>query len=185
MLTLAETGEYECIVQTAVGSASATTRIQLYAHPGMPGAVLADDITATSARLHWSPGSQNGRRVLGYQIDGITNHDNTWQTLINSTELINPFSISNTDNGRLFVYLKDVLSPWSTYRFRVSAFNEIGLGPPSEPSPSYNTDKAVPFKAPSNVGGGGGKAGTLTITWDPLPPKDWNGPDIWYRIFYK
>ena len=50
-LSLAETGEYECIVQTTVGSVSASTRIQLYAQPGAPGAVTADDFSATSARL--------------------------------------------------------------------------------------------------------------------------------------
>ncbi len=83
------------------------------------------------------------------------------------------------------VHLKGVLSPWSTYRFRVSAFNELGVGLPSEASPSYNTDKAVPFKAPSGVGYLNGKVGTLTITWQPLPPKDWNAPDIYYRVFYK
>ncbi|KPM09920.1 contactin-like protein [Sarcoptes scabiei] len=182
-LTLAETGEYECIVQTTIGSASVTTKIQLFAQPGAPGAVMADDITATSARLHWSDGSQNGRRILGYRIEGLTNHEDHWQSLMNSTEFENPFRADS--NGRLSVYLNDVLSPWSTYRFRIAAFNEIGTGPRSESSPSYNTEKAVPFKAPSNVGGGGGKAGTLTITWDPLPPKDWNAPDVWYRIFYK
>lgn len=145
---------------------------------------MVDDITATTARLHWSDGSDNGRRIVGYVIEGITNHDDRWSVLANSTEFNNPFT-SNRETGRKMVYLRDVLSPWSTYRFRVSAFNEIGVGPASESSPSYNTEKAVPFKAPSNVGGGGGKAGTLTITWDPLPPKDWNAPDIWYRILYK
>lgn len=184
-LTLAETGEYECVIQTTVGSASASTRIQLYAPPGAPGAVLADDISATTARLHWSDGSENGRRITGYMIEGITNHDNRWVVLANSTEYVNQFSAIR-DTGRKMVYLRDVLSPWSTYRFRVSAINELGIGPSSDPSPYYNTDKAVPFKAPNNVnGGGGGKTGTLTIMWDPLPPKDWNAPDIWYRIYYK
>lgn len=72
-LTLAETGEYECIVQTTVGSVSAATRIALYAQPGAPGAVVADDITATDARLQWSDGSDNGRRILGYRVEGLDN----------------------------------------------------------------------------------------------------------------
>ena len=103
---------------------------------------------------------------------------------MNTSELINPFE-SNRENGRKMIYLRDILSPWSTYRFRVAAYNEIGIGPASESSPSYNSEQSVPFKAPSNVNGGGGKVGTLTIMWDPLPPKDWNAPDIWYRVFYK
>lgn len=183
-LTLAETGEYECIVQTTVGSVVASTRIQLYAQPGAPGAVVADDITATDARLQWSDGSDNGRRIIGYQVEGITNHFNQWHTILNTTEYANPYE-TNRETNRKMVHLKGVLSPWSTYRFRVSAFNELGVGLPSEASPSYNTDKAVPFKAPSGVGYLNGKVGTLTITWQPLPPKDWNAPDIYYRVFYK
>lgn len=183
-LTLAETGDYECIVETNVGSISASTKIVLYAQPGAPGAVVCDDITATSARLHWSDGSDNGRRITSYRIEGHTNHDNRWQVILNSSEYENRFETIR-ENGRKLVYLNNILSPWSTYQFRVAAINEIGMGPYSEPSPSYNTDKSVPFKAPSNVNGGGGKVGTLMIMWDPLPPKDWNAPDIWYRVYYK
>ena len=104
--------------------------------------------------------------------------------ILNSSEYENRFETIR-ENGRKLVYLNNILSPWSTYQFRVAAINEIGMGPYSEPSPSYNTDKSVPFKAPSNVNGGGGKVGTLMIMWDPLPPKDWNAPDIWYRVYYK
>lgn len=117
-------------------------------------------------------------------MTGITNHDTKWQTILNTTEYSHPYE-TNRETNRKMVYLRGVLSPWSTYRFRVSAYNELGVGQPSETSPSYNTDKSVPFKAPSNVGGGGGKVGTLTIMWDPLPPKDWNAPDIYYRVYYK
>lgn len=183
-LTLAEIGEYECVVNSAVGTVTANTRIQLYAQPGAPGAVLADDITATSARLHWSDGFDYGRHIVGYQIEGITNHNEKWEILLNSSFSHNQ-AVQVIESGRKTLRLQQILSPWSTYRFRVRAFNDIGISEASEPSPSYNTDKAQPFKAPSNVNGGGGNTGTLTITWDPLPPKDWNAPDIWYRIYYK
>jgi hypothetical protein len=65
------------------------------------------------------------------------------------------------------------------------AINEIGAGPVSEPSPQYNTEKERPFKQVTNIGGGGGKAGMLTITWDPLRPQDWNAPEVWYAVYYK
>ncbi|GFS41753.1 contactin [Trichonephila inaurata madagascariensis] len=89
------------------------------------------------------------------------------------------------ESGRREVQLFNVLSPWSIYSFRVSAINSLGKGEPSQPSPLYNTEKDVPHVAPSNVGGGGGKTGSLTITWDPLPPQEWNAPEIWYNVSYK
>lgn len=61
--------------------------------------------------------------------------------------------------------LEDVVTPWSAYEFRLMAVNEIGFSLPSEPSPSYNIPPDAPYHNPSNVSGGGGKIGDLTITW--------------------
>ena len=36
------------------------------------------------------------------------------------------------------------LTPFAAYSFRVAAYNEIGLGEYSEPSPSYNTRPGPP-----------------------------------------
>lgn len=77
------------------------------------------------------------------------------------------------------------LSPWCTYEFRVMAANEFGYGPPSAPSPQYNTLPSSPHKAPDMVGGGGGKTNSLTIKWKALPPQDQNGPGIYYKIFWR
>lgn len=68
-------------------------------------------------------------------------------------------------NNRKEYVLENILSPWSAYEFRVYAINELGHGPPSLPSPQYSTQSDRPYKGPSNIGGGGGKIGDLTITW--------------------
>lgn len=71
----------------------------------------------------------------------------------------------NRYTGRKEALLDNVLSPWSTYEFRVSAANILGYGYPSSPSPQYHTPPDKPRVAPRNVGGGGGKIGDLTISW--------------------
>jgi hypothetical protein len=180
-VTFAEGGEYQCLVKTSIGSASAKTELIIHGPPAAPGAVLAEELGATSAKILWSDGSDNGRRILAYSIEGRTNHNHTWTTIVN---YITQY-MSDPQTGRCAVSLTALLSPWSTYEFRVRAINELGQGLPSDPSPQYNTDKDRPFRYPANVGGGGGKAGTLTITWDPLPPQLWNAPEIWYKIYYK
>lgn len=75
--------------------------------------------------------------------------------------------------------------PWSVYEFRVNAWNELGIGLPSAPSPRHSTPPDKPYLAPSNVNGGGGKSGDLTITWVPLKEEEQNGPGIHYKIFWR
>jgi len=45
------------------------------------------------------------------------------------------------------------------------AGNDIGFGEVSLPSPQVNTPADRPYKAPTNITGGGGKIGDLTIVW--------------------
>lgn len=78
-----------------------------------------------------------------------------------------------------------MLIPWSTYEFRVAATNDLGTGVFSAPSPQHSTPPDRPYRAPMNVGGGGGKIGDLTITWDPLKSDEQNGKDIHYKIFWR
>ena len=67
--------------------------------------------------------------------------------------------------GRKEATLRDVLSPWSVYEFRVSTANELGYGLPSHASPTYSSQTDRPYTFPANVSGGGGKTGDLTVTW--------------------
>ena len=77
------------------------------------------------------------------------------------------------------------LTPWSSYEFSVTAVNILGIGAPSAPSPIYSTHEDKPYIAPRNVGGGGGKIGDLTITWDPLLPQEQHSPGIHYKVFWR
>lgn len=80
-VTLAEAGRYRCIAKTSIAKVSAESELIVIGPPGAPGAVLAEDLNATSGRIHWSDGSINGAQVFAYTIDGRTNHNSTWVTL--------------------------------------------------------------------------------------------------------
>lgn len=180
-VTFAEAGFYTCIAKTSVGKVYAHTELLVVGPPGAPGAVLASDINATSGVVTWADGTENGAPITSYAVQGRTNHNPTWRELCNVT-----YAPQSRDAaGRREVELGRVLSPWSRYEFRVLAANRFGVGMPSESSPRYNTPIDKPYLAPRNVGGGGGKAGSLTITWTPLHPEDWNAPEIWYRVYYR
>lgn len=81
--------------------------------------------------------------------------------------------------------LMNVLSPFSTYEFRVAAANALGYGPLSMPSPQFNTRPDRIYLPPANVGGGGGKTGDLTITWKPFSGQQQNASGVYYIVFWR
>lgn len=179
-LTLLDAGEYECIAKSAVNRIVSKTMVFIQGPPGAPGAVKVIDIKKTDAALEWIDGSDNGRPILYYNILGRTIWNKTW---VNVSENVIAQEIDRY-NGRRRAAVTN-LTPGCGYEFSVVAVNDLGIGIPSLPSPLYNTQKDKPYIAPRNVGGGGGKIGDLTITWDPLLPGEQNSIDIHYKVFYR
>ncbi|XP_017890877.1 contactin [Ceratina calcarata] len=179
--TSAESGEYECIVKSAVGEISSRTIVVVEGPPGPPGGVQVVNIVKTSTTLRWTDGALNGRLITMYTVFARTNWNGTWFTLI---ENITALEVDRY-TSRKEAYLENVLNPYTTYEFAVSAFNELGYSVPSAPSPQYSTPSDRPSRYPRNIGGGGGKIGDLTVTWDPLPPSEQNGPGIFYKVYWR
>ncbi|XP_014224129.1 contactin [Trichogramma pretiosum] len=180
--TLAEAGVYECIVTSAVGNISSRTTVTIRGPPGPPGGVQVVNVVRTSVTLSWTDGAYHGKPINKYCISAKSNWNQTW---FNLTENYTNFIEIDRYNGRKQVYLENVLKPFTIYEFRVQAGNELGYGPPSMSSPQYSTPPDKPQKAPSNIRGGGGKIGDLTIKWDPLPNSDHYGPGIFYKVFWR
>ncbi|XP_065349505.1 contactin [Cloeon dipterum] len=181
--TFADAGTYECIVESTVGFISAKTEVIIDGPPGPPGAVDAKPVARSSPRsvvISWADGAKHGRDITYFQITGRTKWNSTWLILAENVTA-NKFFLQK----RREYEVTDVLSPWSVYEFRVAAGNSLGLGIPSAPSPFFNTQPDKPYVAPVNIGGGGGKIGDLTITWDPLSEGEQNGPGIFYKVYWK
>ena len=139
------------------------------------------ELTSSSAVLRWTDGATNGDPIRMYMVEGRTNWNQTWTTLA--------VNISARDVDRLTsrkeAQMINAVSPYSTYEFRVSAANTLGYGPPSIPSPSYNTRPDRIYAPPLNVGGGGGKTGDLTITWTPFVGQQQNASGTYYKVFWR
>ncbi|XP_011863696.1 PREDICTED: contactin-like [Vollenhovia emeryi] len=179
--TFTDAGEYGCNLRSAIGEISSKLTLFVHGPPGSPGGVQIATIGKYSVTLRWTDGAPNGKPITMYTISAQTSANRTWFPLI---ENITAIEIDRYV-GRKEALLKNVLYPYNTYAFRVLAFNEFGYGPPSTPSPQYTTLSDKPMKAPSNISGGGGKFGDLTITWEPLSPSYQNGPGIYYKIFWR
>jgi len=186
-ITIAESGTYECAVETVVGTIFATSEVIVHAPPGPPGGVTAVKMSSKSGTVSWTDGAFYGLRIDKYKIEGRTDHNKTWRVL---ADLVEGQDIDYQGNlkkidGRRQHHLNNTLTPWAAYSFRVASYNSLGRGEWSEPSPSYNTKPGPPDVPVRNVRSDGGRTGDLTIRWDKLPRELQNAPGIYYRIYYK
>ena len=185
-ITIAESGTYECAVETVVGAIFATTEVLVHAAPGPPGGVTTVKLTAKSGTVEWTDGAFYGSRTTLYRIEGRTDHNQTWTVLADRVEGVElEVGARSRVDGRRQYRIEGKLSPWSAYSFRVAGYNELGLGEWSEPSGQYNTRPDKPYKSVQNLRSDGGRTGDLTIRWDPLPKEHQNAPGVYYRIYYR
>ncbi|XP_058468109.1 contactin [Malaya genurostris] len=179
-LTQLDAGEYKCIAKSAVNEIVSKTNVVIQGPPGAPGALKVIDIKKTDAVLEWIDGTNNGRPIQFYNILGRTNWNRTWANL---SENVVAQDVDRY-NGRKRAGVS-YLKPGCGYEFSVVAINDLGASVQSLPSPVYNTQKDKPYVAPRNIGGGGGKIGDLSITWDPLRPDEQNSIEIHYKVYYR
>ncbi|KAL7642096.1 UNVERIFIED_CONTAM: hypothetical protein RMT77_007970 [Armadillidium vulgare] len=181
-LTLEDAGYYMCDAKSPIANISQVTKVVVSGPPGPPGGITALSMTSTSGIIRWTNGATNGREIIAYTIQAKTLYTDDWKTVV---ENITAQVIDERRSRMEYQLPQGSLTPWASYKFRVQAVNYLGTGIFSEFSPTANTHEDVPFKAPSNVGGGGGKTGDLTITWDPLSEEDQNAPGVYYRVFWR
>uniref|UniRef100_A0AAY4DVU5 Contactin 1 n=1 Tax=Denticeps clupeoides TaxID=299321 RepID=A0AAY4DVU5_9TELE len=168
-------GRYTCTAQTPVDNVTASA--DLVAPPAPPGGVRVEEIRDKSLRLIWSQGTDNHSPISKYSIqyrDSASTDD--WREAVTS-----PVNVEGNAETATVVGL----IPWTEYEFRVTATNTLGTGDPSDPSPKITTLEAAPVVAPSDIGGGGGSSRELTITWTPVQPEYYYGPNFGYIVAFK
>ena len=55
--------------------------------PGKPGGVSASNLDAQSGKVVWTDGTIYGDDPYAYRIDGKTNHNQTWITLVDKVNI--------------------------------------------------------------------------------------------------
>lgn len=137
------------MVKSAVGRIFSKARVIIEGPPGPPGGLQVITIQKKSATLQWTDGASHGSPIRYYSISGRTNWNQTW---VNISHYVRATEIDR-NTGRKESIIENVLTPFSVYEFRVSAWNDLGIGPPSQPSPKHSTPPERPYIAPRNVGG--------------------------------
>ncbi|XP_068458470.1 contactin-1a-like isoform X2 [Clinocottus analis] len=176
-LQLRHAGHYTCTAQTPIDNVTATALLVVRGPPGAPGGVRLVNKTDTNVTLQWSRGADNHNPISKYSIQYRDSFSkDVWK---NATTY--PADVEG--NAEMATVVD--LFPWIEYEFRVIATSTLGKGEPSSPSPKDKTLEAFPVVAPSDVGGGGGTSRELTITWTPVQPQYYYGPDFGYIVAFK
>ncbi|RUS71142.1 hypothetical protein EGW08_021095 [Elysia chlorotica] len=179
------TGMYECVAITTINSDTKGAYLEVLGPPSEPAGVFVESqsVSTTSLILKWSKGSKRGSDITHYIVQAANSFEkDKWDVVVGDIRA----SQATTETFRNILATNVTgLNPGCSYRFRVIAVNEFGLGPPSLPSRYTSTMTAPPVLAPTNLGGGNGKIGELHMTWKPLNKAEEAGPGIGYTLYWR
>ncbi|KAM6297613.1 protein sidekick-2 [Aegotheles albertisi] len=143
--------------------------------PQPPGKPLArqEEVGARSVRLCWEPGSDGLSPVRYYTVQSRQLPHGEWAL----------HSTSVTLNATAFVV--DRLKPFTSYKFRVKATNDIGDSEYSEESESLTTLQAAPEEAPTILSVTPHTTTSVLIRWQPPDEDKVNGILLGFRLRYR
>ncbi|XP_051653672.1 protein sidekick-2 isoform X3 [Manacus candei] len=145
------------------------------ARPQPPGKPLAqqEEVRARSVLLSWEPGSDGLSPVRYYTVQSRELPDGEWA--LHSTAV--------SHNATAFVV--DRLKPFTSYKFRVKATNDIGDSEYSEESESLTTLQAAPEEAPTILSITPHTTTSVLIRWQPPAEDKINGILLGFRLRYR
>ncbi|XP_026510348.1 protein sidekick-2 [Terrapene carolina triunguis] len=135
--------------------------------------VQQEDVKACSVLLCWEPGSDGLSPVRYYTVQTRELPAGEW-TL---------HSASVSHNATSFVV--DRLKPFTSYKFRVKATNDIGDSEYSQESESLTTLQAAPEEAPTILSVTPHTTTSVLIRWQPPSEDKINGILLGFRIRYR
>uniref|UniRef100_A0A667X3H7 protein-tyrosine-phosphatase n=1 Tax=Myripristis murdjan TaxID=586833 RepID=A0A667X3H7_9TELE len=160
-----ESANYTCVAMSSLGIIEAVAQITVKSLPKPPGTPVVTETTATSVTITWDSG--NPDPVTYYIIQyRAKSPDSKYETMDGITTT--RYSIGG-------------LYPNTEYEIRVSAFNTIGQGPPSEPVET-RTGEQAPASPPRNIQARIISQNTMMVRWEE--PEEPNGQIKGYRVYY-
>uniref|UniRef100_I3KBX0 Neural cell adhesion molecule L1 n=1 Tax=Oreochromis niloticus TaxID=8128 RepID=I3KBX0_ORENI len=173
---LNDSTEYSCEVITKVDNVIAQGSITVVAKPDPPSGLTLSNAEGVSVTLSWSPGLSHNSPITEFIIQAREEYHTeerkwTWEELKKVPGDFNHVELT--------------LHPFSTYRFRVIAINEVGRSRHSNPSDHHSTPPAAPSINPTGVRSNSAEPGTLIITWDEIDKRFHNGQDFQYEVLWR
>uniref|UniRef100_A0A8D2J7G5 Sidekick cell adhesion molecule 2 n=1 Tax=Varanus komodoensis TaxID=61221 RepID=A0A8D2J7G5_VARKO len=144
-------------------------------HPQPPSkpVVLQEDVKARSVLLSWEPGSDGLSPVRYYTVQTRELPDGKW--------VLHSASVNHNTTS----FIVNRLKPFTTYKFRLKATNDIGDSEYSEESEPLTTLQAAPEEAPTIVSVIPHTTTSVLIRWKAPPEDKINGILLGFRIRYR
>ncbi|XP_039216202.1 protein sidekick-1 isoform X2 [Crotalus tigris] len=135
--------------------------------------VPQSEVTSRSLHLHWVPGSDGSSpiRYFTIQLKELPNGD--WKTYTSSV------------NHKATSCLIDRLNPFTSYKLRLKATNDVGDSNFGAETEAVTTLQDVPDEPPSSVSVTPYTTSSVLIQWQPPKVESLNGLLLGYRIYYR
>uniref|UniRef100_G1QLK1 Sidekick cell adhesion molecule 2 n=1 Tax=Nomascus leucogenys TaxID=61853 RepID=G1QLK1_NOMLE len=150
-----------------------TTEKRVRPQPPSRPMVQQEDVRARSVLLSWEPGSDGLSPVRYYTIQTRELPSGRWA--------LHSASVSHNTSS----FIVDRLKPFTSYKFRVKATNDIGDSEFSEESESLTTLQAAPDEAPTILSVTPHTTTSVLIRWQPPAEDKINGILLGFRIRYR
>uniref|UniRef100_A0A8C5URT6 Sidekick cell adhesion molecule 2 n=1 Tax=Microcebus murinus TaxID=30608 RepID=A0A8C5URT6_MICMU len=135
--------------------------------------VQQEDVRARSVLLSWEPGSDGLSPVRYYTVQTRELPGGRWA--------LHSASVSHNTS----TFIVERLKPFTSYKFRVKATNDIGDSEFSEESESLTTLQAAPDEAPTILSVTPHTTTSVLIRWQPPAEDKINGILLGFRIRYR
>ncbi|ETE68990.1 Protein sidekick-2, partial [Ophiophagus hannah] len=135
--------------------------------------VLQEDVKARNVLLSWEPGSDGLSPVRYYTVQTRELPDGKW--------VLHSASVKHNTTS----FIVNRLKPFTTYKFRVKATNDIGDSEYSEESESLTTLQAAPDEAPTILSVTPHTTTSVLIRWQAPSEDKINGILLGFRIRYR
>ncbi|KAJ0036380.1 hypothetical protein NQD34_005057 [Periophthalmus magnuspinnatus] len=172
-----DSGEYSCEVITSLDHTEASGAIRVIAPPDPPTDLSLSEADAhMSITLGWTPGHHHNSPITAFIVEA-REEQHTEKSRWRWEELKRvPGDVREVEL---------LLHPFCTYRFRVTAVNELGPSEPSQVSQEHSTQPAIPSSNPTGVHSESKEPGTLVITWDEMEKRLHNGHGFMYKVWWR
>nr|XP_006112957.1 protein sidekick-1 isoform X1 [Pelodiscus sinensis]XP_006112958.1 protein sidekick-1 isoform X1 [Pelodiscus sinensis]XP_025034766.1 protein sidekick-1 isoform X1 [Pelodiscus sinensis]XP_025034772.1 protein sidekick-1 isoform X1 [Pelodiscus sinensis]XP_025034774.1 protein sidekick-1 isoform X1 [Pelodiscus sinensis]XP_025034776.1 protein sidekick-1 isoform X1 [Pelodiscus sinensis] len=131
------------------------------------------EVSSKSLQLHWIPGSDGSSPIRYFTVQLRELPNGEWQTY------------SSSVNHETTSCVIERLNPFTSYKLRLKATNDIGDSDFSAETEAVTTLQDVPGEPPRSVSVTPHTTSSVLVQWQPPKVESLNGLLLGYRIYYR